>query len=164
MTKRCRVLGCLAGMVLALSPVAAFACRVGSNLTPYLHPWLPAQPALSADMIAAEVEILSDPSSLGVGGIDARVITMLRGDYAGKRLRIEPEVVTSCDAIPTAGARGVVIGKVLREEDGVLVIDIVRAPSLAEQRLKGGGLAVTGPDPALTTVPRRPSGGLSPHR
>lgn len=163
MRKRSLLLGCLTGVVAALSPVAAFACRVASNEKPYLHAWLPAQPALSADMIAAEVEVLSEPSSLRGVRIEARVISMLKGAYAGTRLRIEPEFVTSCDAFPAVGARGVVIGKRLREEDGVLVIDIIRAPSLDEQMRKGGGPAVTGPDPALTTVPRPPSGAFSPH-
>jgi len=85
-------------------------------------------------MVAARVEILTDTHSLRDVRIEARLIAMLQGSYAGKRLRIEPVLVTSCDAFPQAGEEGIVVGKVLRKDKGVLVIDVVRAPSINELR------------------------------
>lgn len=126
MIKRDVLLGCLTGAILILLPGAAFACRTASNRTPYLHTSLP---ALSADMIAAQVEILTDTHSLRDVRIEARVIAMLHGAYTGKRLRIEPTAITSCDAIPRAGEQGIIVGKVLRKENDVLVIDVIPAPS-----------------------------------
>lgn len=116
---------------MALPPRTALACRVASDQKPYLYSSLP---ALSADMIAARVEILTDTRSLRDVRIEARLIAMLQGSYAGKRLRIEPVFVTSCDAFPQAGEEGILVGKVLRKEKGVLVIDVVRAPSINELR------------------------------
>jgi hypothetical protein len=131
MIRREVLLRCLAGVVLALPSTAAHACRAPSDQKPYLRSSLP---ALSADMIAAKVEILTDTRSLRDVRIEARLITMLQGAYAEKRLRIEPVFVTSCDAFPRAGEQGIIVGKVLRRDKGVLVIDVVRAPSLNELR------------------------------
>lgn len=87
-------------------------------------------------MVAAQVEILSRANSPRDLSIEARIVSMLRGTYSGETLRIEPSVITSCDGIPAAGTRGIVIGRVVPSADGVLVIDPVRGPSGIERKLQ----------------------------
>jgi hypothetical protein len=118
----------------ALFPATAHACRIPSAMTPLLHERLPRP--LPAGTVAAEVEIAADVRTSLTQPIDARIIRMLRGHYRGTRLRIDRTVVTSCDADPSPGSRGIVVGRILSRTDALLVIDPIRAPSAREQQLQ----------------------------
>ena len=91
-------------------------------------------PVLSPDLIAAEVEITTDVRSTPSPPLEARIISMIQGKYAGSLLRIEPQVISSCDGFPYPGQRGIVVGRVVQSSDGVLVIDPIRAPSANQIR------------------------------
>lgn len=110
-------------------PGAAQACRVAAAQTPLLHKRLP---ELGPGLVAAEVEIVTDVRSDSRPPLEARIIRMISGDYAGTRLRIEPLMQTSCDGVPYPGTRGFVIGRVLSASDEILVVDPLRAPSAIE--------------------------------
>ena len=110
-------------------PSAAHACRVPARQTPILHQTLPALPE---GMVAAEVEITSDIRSPGRPPLEARIISMVSGDDAGTKLRIEPRVISSCDGFPSPGTRGFAVGRILSSSEEALVIDPIRAPSAVE--------------------------------
>ena len=119
-------------------PGVAHACSGPFADRPYFHETLP---PMSEGMVAAEVEILTErPRKVSLPLlITARVIRMVHGSYAGHLLRIEQQVVTSCDAIPTAGGQGIVVGRVLPSSDGALTIEPMLAPSeLERERRKQG--------------------------
>jgi hypothetical protein len=121
----------LAPLVLTLLvPGPAQACRVPAAQTPLLHDRLPRLPA---GVIAAEVEIVTDVRSEPEPPLEARIIRMIRGNYRGTRLRIDPTRVTSCDGVPLPGQRGIVVGRVLSVSDEMLVVDAIRAPSRLER-------------------------------
>jgi hypothetical protein len=112
----------------------AHACRVSTSQTPILHDRLPA--ALPAGTIAAEVEVITDIRAPGAGdrAMNTRVIRMMRGKYAGRTIRVAPTYISSCDGWPYPGTRGIVVGRVLSSSDGVLAVDPIRGPSVAQQQ------------------------------
>jgi hypothetical protein len=112
--------------LIAVPSEAARACPFAGAMTPYLHRSLP---PMAQGMIAAEVEIVGDRGAGGDVAIEARVVAMLRGDFSGTTMRIEPQFVTSCDAFPRIGDKGVLVGRPVSTANGVLVVDPVRAPS-----------------------------------
>ncbi|MBB5686951.1 hypothetical protein [Sphingobium boeckii] len=83
------------------------------------------------DIIAADVQIVAVNRST----VEARVIAMRQGSYAGKNILLKPEVISSCDVFPRVGAVGTVVGSILSSTDQMLVIDPITGPSLpAENR------------------------------
>jgi len=112
-------------------PASAQACRTLSNETPMLHHTLPAVPD---GAVAAEVEISAEVPTPSRPHVEARIISMIAGDFAGSKLIFDPRGTSSCDRFPSPGERGIAVGYVLSASEGVLVIDPVRAPSLTEQR------------------------------
>jgi hypothetical protein len=124
------------------APGAALACRVASFQTPILHEKLPALPA---DAVAAEVEVVTDVRAPpGWRAMDVRIIRMIRGQYRGRTIRIEPKAYSSCDGWPYPGTRGIVVGSVLSSSDEALVVDPIRAPSAEDLRRQ----AASRPGPA----------------
>ena len=126
------IAGAVAAALACVASCPAQACRTADFQTPILHSALP---SLADGVVAAEVEIITDvrsPSSSNI--MDARVITMIRGDYRGDRIRIDPQYRTSCDRFPSPGTRGIVVGRILSTSESVLVIDPIRAPSAFEVR------------------------------
>jgi hypothetical protein len=85
-----------------------------------------AAPALSPDQVAAEVRIVRVEGGPMVV-IEAEVLRMIQGRYAGSKLIIRPSYVTSCDRFEGAGARGVVVGLETAGSGGALEIDPIRA-------------------------------------
>jgi hypothetical protein len=118
--------GLLCAALLAL-PSSAFACTFSEAMTPLLFDELPAVPA---DAVAARVQILSGGHR---SGTRARIIEMIRGDYPGSNLRLEPSFATSCDRPPVDGETGIVVGRVVSSSPEELVVDPIRAPSLVER-------------------------------
>ena len=112
-------------------PAPAQACRVAENQGPILHETLPALPD---GAVAAEVEITADVRSTPHPSLEARIISMIVGDYAGSKMRIEPRMRTSCDAVPSLGSRGIIAGLVLARSEEALVIDAIRAQSETKLR------------------------------
>lgn len=114
----------VAALGLGLAPATALACPGLSSERGLLHD---AAPVLSPDQVAAEVRIVSVR-----GGpmlvIEAEVLRMIQGRYAGSKLVIRPSYVTNCDRFEGVGARGVVVGRRTAESGGVLEIDPIRAP------------------------------------
>ena len=108
----------------ATVPGAAEACRTRSQMTPLLYD---AVPELAPDLIAAEVEITR------TNPLEGRIVRMIRGEYSGSLLRLEPQYFSSCDAWPRSGQRGIAVGRVLRSSNEALVIDPIRAPSFGRQ-------------------------------
>ena len=90
-------------------------------------------PTLTSGLIAAEVEITTDIRSAGRPPLEARIISMIQGKYAGSLMRIEPQVISSCDGFPYPGQRGVIVGRVLTSSEVLLVVDPVRAPSASSK-------------------------------
>ena len=117
----------------AAVPATAQACRVSSFQTPILHDKVP---TLAPGLIAVEVEITTDVRSASRPPLEGRIISMIRGKYAGSLLRIEPQVISSCDGFPYPGQRGIVVGRVLRSSGDALVVDPVRAPSANQRQLQ----------------------------
>lgn len=113
------------------TPAPAPACTIADAVTPYLHRTLPAVPQ---GAIAARVEILPGTPSGHQVRIRARILSMLRGSYDGSTLLIEPRMLSSCDGIPTAGEKGIVVGRVVSSSPEALVIDPVRAPSRLDRQ------------------------------
>jgi hypothetical protein len=107
---------------LAALPSPAPACTVAEAMTPMLFEELPAVPT---DAVAARVRMLT--------GIRARIVEMIRGDYSGANLRLAPSASTSCDLHPDEGQTGIVVGWVISSSPDELVIDPLRAPSMAER-------------------------------
>ena len=118
-------------VALTVLPGSAEACVDPAELQPYLRRELPQIPN---DAVAAEVEIVSTSDTLPHIIIEARIIRMLSGTHAGARMRIQPRTVSSCSGIPTVGARGIVVGRVLSSSDDLLVIDPVPGPTWREER------------------------------
>lgn len=117
----------------ATVPATAQACRVSTSQTPILHDTVP---PVAPGLIVAEVEITTEIHSVARPPLEARIISMIRGEYSGSHMRIEPQYFTSCDVFPSLGQRGIVVGRVLKIADDALVVDPVRAPSAAETRLE----------------------------
>jgi hypothetical protein len=111
------------------APNAAYACRASVSQTPILHRTLPALPD---GVVAAEVQVITDKYSPERPPLEARIISMIKGDYAGTKLRIEPHFISSCDVFPQPGDRGFAVGRVLSRSKEALVIDPIRAPSAGE--------------------------------
>lgn len=65
--------------------------------------------------MVAEVEITTDVRSTERPPLEARIIAMVQGDYTGEKLRIDQQLVSSCDGVPYPGDRGFVIGASSRE-------------------------------------------------
>jgi hypothetical protein len=92
-----------------------------------------ALPDLPEGAVAVEVEITTDVRSAGNPPLEARIISMIEGDFEGTKLRFDPRINTSCDGYPYLGTRGIAVGYVLSTSDGILVIDPIRAPSAVER-------------------------------
>lgn len=118
---------------LSAVPNAAHACRVSTNETPILHQTLP---ALLDGMVAAEVEITTDVRSPERPPLEARIISMVKGDYVGTKLRFEPSYISSCDGFPSPGSRGFAVGYIVSRSVEALEIDPIRAPSDREIRFR----------------------------
>jgi hypothetical protein len=115
----------------AMLPASAEACRIAAAQTPILHDTLPPLPP---GVVAAEVEIVTDVRSQADVPLEARIVRMISGDYRGSRLRIDRNIVSSCDGVPYPGMRGIVVGRVLSVSDEMLVVDAIRAPSALERQ------------------------------
>lgn len=120
----------LAGLLLSGT---AQACRVAAQITPYLHATLP---VVADSEIAAEVEILSGERVEGGFVLKAHIIAMLKGNFSGERMKIAPEIFSSCDGVPRMGEKGIIVGRVISSSGDVLVVDPRRAPSLRESELR----------------------------
>lgn len=156
MTRARRLFGTVIGLAsLAVLVAPANACRSTENGNSIF--W-GAIPTAAADTVIAEVEILTDTGVLPDVTFEARIISMFQGSYSGSRLVLKPQRVSSCDWLPTVGAKGIVVGRVLSLSDDGLIIDPIRAPSQAELDLQTPGSFAIGPGspvriPRLTKDP-----------
>jgi hypothetical protein len=115
----------------AVIPATAQACRLAANQTSMLHTILPAIPP---GAVAAEVEIITDVRSADRPPLEARILSMIVGDFKGTRLRFDPQIITSCDGFPSPGTRGIAVGYIRSASDDVLLIDPIREPSESERQ------------------------------
>jgi hypothetical protein len=98
----------------------------------YLHDTLP---PLTGDIVAFSVEVTGmERVPLGHLAAHARVISRMRGNFAGTRIRLESKGLTDCDIPPRPGEAGIVIGRVLRKAPNLLVIAPIRTRSEYQRR------------------------------
>ncbi len=137
----------LLAMTVGAVPHVAHACRTSSSQTSILHRVLPVLPK---GVVAAEVEITTDIRSPARPPLEARIISMIKGGYKGRKLRIAPQIISSCDGFPYPGSRGFAVGRVLLSSKDVLVIDPIREPSANDRmrQSKRDAVAYDMPTPA----------------
>jgi len=82
MDMRLSFIAVITGAAMGLSSTAQ-ACRLSDRQTPILHDELP---ALTPELVAAQVEITTDVRSLPRPPLEARIITMIHGSYSGSRM------------------------------------------------------------------------------
>jgi hypothetical protein len=128
MGRQFAIRGFVALTAVAALPMPAWACPFSEAMKPMLFEELPAVPA---DAVAARVQILARNPHEPV--VRARIVEMIRGDYAGASVRLEPSYHNSCDRFPLAGETGIVVGRVISSSPEALVIDPVWAPSLVDR-------------------------------
>jgi hypothetical protein len=106
-------------------PSPALACRTSNQMRTFLFTTLP--PFLPPKAVTARVKIITG-GSWQHPEITARVIQMLSGPKHVHTLRITPTEVSNCDIMPVAGATGIVVGKLVSDAKGELVVEPMRAP------------------------------------
>lgn len=132
-------------VVLPTAP--AWACRNHAEVKPFFHEVAP--PDEIGDFVA-EVEIVTETTaqvrntstgeqparSYEGRGLEARVLRHIRGNSSVEIVKISPEfVISSCWVVAKTGQSGILVGNTLsHEEDGVIVIEVIRGPSLQERR------------------------------
>jgi hypothetical protein len=121
----------------------ADACRVESQRSSILHPFAPDlsgnlgveverfEDAVGAEVIVAEVEMTTDTRPRRTEVREARIISMVRGEYGGTTIRFGPGH-TSCDFTPRRGTRGFAVGVVPSAPPEYLLIDALSGPSRRE--------------------------------
>ncbi len=113
---------------LALIPSPAEACPFAAAMNPLLFETLPTVPA---GAVAARVEILArNPNE---PGIRARIVEMIRGEYAGVTLQLHRTGFNSCVRYPQPGETGIVVGRVVSSSPEVLIIEPELAPSAVQR-------------------------------
>lgn len=122
----------LAAAAGCLFPSAAQACRTGYPQF-LLHT---AVPQLQADDIAAEVEIVTRQDTDRAQPVEARVLRMIQGD--ARISRIVVDLISTCDALPDAGARGIMVGKAVSRSSGTAVVAAIRRSSSVVRIPPGG--------------------------
>lgn len=76
--------------------------------------------------------------------IEARVTKVLRGEFAGAKVRIAPTAISSCDRFPPVGGTGILIGRVVAKSPESWVVDPLRAPSPMQRERGMAGFVLSG--------------------
>src|SRR5690348_852531 len=94
------------GSVLLSLPSVAHACRDPDDHSSTIRRQIPWS---ESDQVVAEVEVdgLADVKNFLWS---AKIIRMIKGSYAGKRMIVRPESLSSCNHFPRVGGRGFVVG------------------------------------------------------
>lgn len=107
----------------------AAACSGPHSNVGFLHRSLPADGKYE---VAVEVEI----SALRAGPIlreaEGRILSLIRGNYAGTRVIVRNLGLTSCDSLPSPGQKGIILGKIISSSPDALIIDPIRTLSERE--------------------------------
>ncbi|MFV0625427.1 hypothetical protein ACBY01_15640 [Sphingomonas sp. ac-8] len=98
------------------------------------------------DFAARIVTSDGDEARLGLA-IHASVEQLLRGSYRGSRIVIRPTHASGCDLVPMKGDGGILVGRLLGVEDGVAVIDPLRAETPRQRAERGDDFLRGAPPP-----------------
>ena len=137
---------CVMGLVGLLQAAPAAACRDPSRVQRFFHLDEPASDV--GDFVAiVRITGTGEADAVPNASREAVIIRSIRGDWAGKTVRINDMGWNSCATYPAVGAWGMLVGEIVSVDGDEIVVGVIRPPLRSEPTLEVDLPTVEMPEP-----------------